>query len=200
MYDETKLTDLIPTDMVVNLLISVAWKIGRNTNRNDSIIPVYNCCSSPTNPITCRQVWDEVLKDFFIYPFNDIIWYPMMKCHSSWYERKIYQFFQDTIPGLVFDTVAKLRGFQATVRQYQKKIDDRTTWLNWYGVRDWTFQNDNVRRLNDSLSPCDRKMFYFDVDIIHWPSYMKNYVKGIRQFLLNEHPDTLHAARCRIFK
>ncbi|TGZ50002.1 Fatty acyl-CoA reductase [Temnothorax longispinosus] len=46
---EDKVADLVPVDILINLMICAAWRIA--TQRTDTI-PIYNCCTGQQNPIT----------------------------------------------------------------------------------------------------------------------------------------------------
>lgn len=42
LCDPDKTADLVPVDMVINLMIVAGWKIGTHKTKE---IPVYNCCT-----------------------------------------------------------------------------------------------------------------------------------------------------------
>ena len=56
-----KLADIIPVDIVINLMCAVAFKTAgqydRNAGKRPSEIPVYNCNSGSDNPMTWGELW-----------------------------------------------------------------------------------------------------------------------------------------------
>ena len=80
----------------------------------------------------------------------------------------------------------------------QAKLDKAATCLEYFSTQQWNFKDENVKRLSQQLSPEDRQTFMFDVKQIDWPSYLENYILGIRQFILKESPESLPAARSHI--
>lgn len=77
----------------------------------------------------------------------------------------------------------------------QEKLKKAAECLEYFSTHQWHFSNTNVVALQDRLSTEDRKNFSFDVRDIHWPSYIENYVLGIRHFIFKDSPDTICVAR-----
>jgi len=194
---EDKVADLVPVDIVINLMICAAWRTA--TQRIDSI-SIYNCCTGQQNPITWKQFVDLSFKYSRIHPANDALWYPDGRCHSSVILNKLCGTFQHTLPAHIVDLLARLKGSRPIMVRIQAKLYKAAKCLEYFSTRQWNFRDDNVRRLGEQLSPEDRETFMFDVRRIDWPSYLENYILGIRHFILKESPDTLPAARSHITK
>jgi fatty acyl-CoA reductase len=77
------------------------------------------------------------------------------------------------------------------------KIDKFNELMSYFTTRQWHFSDQNVRTLNDILSPEDRTLFPFDLANLNWEPYIHNYMAGIRLHLLHEKPDNLKAARSK---
>ena len=58
--------------------------------------------------------------------------------------------------------------------------------LEYFMLKDWTFHNENVQGLWETLSPVDRKLFHFDVGALDWSDYVEKYQKGCKKFILHE--------------
>ncbi|KAL0122058.1 hypothetical protein PUN28_007086 [Cardiocondyla obscurior] len=194
---DDKVADLVPVDIVINLMICAAWRTA--TQRTDTI-PIYNCCTGQQNPITWKQFVELSFKYCRQYPMNNVIWYPDGRCHSSVLINKLCVTFQHMLPAYILDTLAWLQGSQPIMVRVQTKLSKAAKCLEYFSTKQWNFRDDNVRRLGEQLSPEDRETFMFDVRQIDWPSYLKHYILGIRQFILKENPDTLPAARSNITK
>ncbi|XP_043273034.1 putative fatty acyl-CoA reductase CG5065 [Venturia canescens] len=192
-----KVADLVPVDIVINLMICAAWRTA--THRSDTIT-VYNCCTGQQNPITWREFVELSFKYCRKYPMSDAIWYPGGRCRSSPFFNKLMYTFQHVLPAHILDFIARLKGSKPIMTRVQKKLNKAAKCLEYFSTQQWNFRDDNVRRLGYELSPDDRQTFMFDVKQIDWPSYLENYILGIRQFIFKESPDTLPAARKHIMK
>ncbi|KAG7214161.1 hypothetical protein KM043_001510 [Ampulex compressa] len=194
---EDKVADLVPVDIVINLMICAAWKTALYPT---DVIPVYNCCTGQQNPITWKQFVELSFEYSRLHPANDAIWYPGGRCRSSAILNKLCVTFQHILPAHIFDFLARLKGTQPTMVRVQAKLDKAAKCLEYFSTKQWNFKDDNVRRLGEQLSFEDRQNFMFDVREIDWSSYLENYILGIRHFILKESPDTLPAARSHITK
>lgn len=63
----------------------------------------------------------------------------------------------------------------------QDKLAKAAKCLEYFTTHEWSFDDNNVRMLNMSLSEQDRREFSFDVAQINWEEYIENYVLGIRR-------------------
>ncbi|XP_053994524.1 putative fatty acyl-CoA reductase CG5065 [Hylaeus volcanicus] len=194
---EDKVADLVPVDIVINLMICTAWRTA--TNRTQTI-PVYNCCTGQQNPITWKQFVEMVFKYTRMHPPNGVFWYPDGLCRHSVIMNKTCLFFQHMLPAYVVDFFLRLKGKPTIMVDIQMKLHKAATCLEYFSTKEWKFRDDNVRRLGEQLSPEDRETFMFDVREINWGTYLEDYILGIRHFILKESPDTLPAARSHIKK
>ena len=192
---QDKVADLVPVDIVINLMICAAWRTA--THRSDSIT-VYNCCTGQQNPITWKEFVNLSFKYSRLHPVNDAVWYPGGRCRSSALLNRVCVTFQHILPAYFLDFLAKLKGSKPIMVRVQNKLDKAAKCLEYFSTQQWNFKDDNVKRLGAQLSLQDRETFMFDVKQIDWPSYLEHYILGIRQFILKESPDTLPAARSHI--
>ncbi|CAD6207886.1 GSCOCG00003144001-RA-CDS [Cotesia congregata] len=197
---EEKVADFVPVDIVINLMICAAWKTAAAHRTDPDTITVYNCCTGQQNPITWKEFIDLSFKYSRIHPARDAVWYPGGSCQKYSYLNKIFITFQHILPAHFLDLIARLRGTKPIMLRVQAKLTKAATCLEYFTTQQWNFKDDNVRRLNQQLSPEDRNTFMFDVRQIDWPSYLENYIIGIRQFILKESPETLPAARSHIMR
>lgn len=194
---EDKIADLVPVDIVINLMICAAW---RTATTRPTTIPVYNCCTGQQNPITWKQFVDLSFKYTRMYPPNDAYWYPGGRCRNSLLMNKLCTVFQHTLPAHVLDFFLRLVGKKTFIVSIQSRLHKAAKCLEYFSTQEWKFRDDNVRRLGEQLSPEDRQTFMFDVKQIDWSSYLERYILGIRHFILKESPDSLPAARSHIKK
>lgn len=60
---------------------------------------------------------------------------------------------------------------------------------------EWKFHNKNTLVLIKTMSPVDQKQFNIDIATLKWEDYFINLAQGVRQYLNNESPKNLPAAR-----
>lgn len=69
--------------------------------------------------------------------------------------------------------------------------------LLYFGKRQWTFVNDNVQELWNTLDSRDKELFNFDIDQLSWDYFSQAHCLGLRIYLLKDDVHTLPAARIR---
>ena len=75
LVSRDKVIDLVPVDVVINTMIVAAWKRGMESKSlNMPIIPIYNCTSGATNPITWGEILDKGLISARKNPVETIFW------------------------------------------------------------------------------------------------------------------------------
>ena len=87
-YRRGKVADWVPVDVPINLSIVAAWKI---STVPQNAIPVYNCTSGATNPITWGQLETLGLDAIRKYPMENMLWYPGGSYKESAVYNKICQ-------------------------------------------------------------------------------------------------------------
>ena len=77
LVDREKVADFVPVDVVINVMIVAAWKHGSKKGQihiDDPLVPIYNCTSGATNPITWGQILDKGLIAARKNPVETIFW------------------------------------------------------------------------------------------------------------------------------
>lgn len=80
----------------------------------------------------------------------------------------------------------------------QDKLCKAATCLEYFTTKEWHFDDENVRLLNQSLNEKDRIEFCFDVSKVDWERYVEDYVLGIRRFIFKEESSTIPHARRQV--
>ena len=83
------------------------------------------------------------------------------------------------------------------VRRYRKAHSIILS-LNFFTTHSWTFISNNPQKILNAMSENDKSTFDFDVRQIDWPSYVKNYICGIRKFILKVDLSSLPAAKANL--
>ncbi|EEB16462.1 male sterility domain-containing protein, putative [Pediculus humanus corporis] len=191
------IADLIPVDIAINLLVTVAWHTAQTRPDN---VPVYNCTSGGLNPIRWMDVETWGHSSLTTLPFNDVIWYPGGSFKSSKIINILCQSFFHFIPAYLIDTVSVLIGRKPMMVRVQKKFKKAISVLEFFTTHEWKFHSTNVRNLLLKLNEHDRKLFNFDVKQVNWKKYIDNYVEGIRLYILKEDPESSHKAKINLRK
>ncbi|XP_030368978.1 putative fatty acyl-CoA reductase CG5065 [Scaptodrosophila lebanonensis] len=197
MCEKNYVADLVPVDIVINLMIAAAW---RTATRKSNNLLIYNCCTGQRNPI----VWSEFVKYAMTsvrkHPLEGCLWYPTGDLRMNRPLNTLNCILKHFLPAYLLDVVARVMGKKPFVVNVQNKIAKAVECLEYFATRQWRFNDDNVNSLLYTLSPKDREIFVFDVRRIHWDKYVERYVLGFREFLFKQRPESLPSSRKRMIR
>lgn len=192
---ENKIADLVPVDLVINLIICAAW---RTAIERPNGITIYHCCSGQQKPITWKKFvslsFDAMRKN----PLENIGWYPDGTCQINRIINSVYSFTFHVLPSHIIDTIFRIAGTKPMMVRVQIKLKKASKCLEYFTTRQWQFRDENVKSLRDCLSTEDKVKFNFDVTKIEWTKYIEDYVLGIRHFIFKNHPSSLPVARRKL--
>lgn len=63
--------------------------------------------------------------------------------------------------------------------------------MNFFGVKNFEFNDCNLKALISSQSSKDKQLFNMDISNINWEEYCLKIIRGIRQNMLNEPNDNI---------
>lgn len=189
---EHYLADLMPVDIVINSIITLAWKVGRTRPTQPLVV---NICESGDNPITWGGMLEMCKKESRVTPSEGAVWYPDGSIKDSRWQHVLCVVFFHFLPAYFIDLMMLLTGNRTFMVRLQRRIQGGLQILHYYTTRKWHFRNDSLKALAAELSPEDRKRFQMDVRTVDWPTYFRNYVSGVRNFVLHEDPDATKAVR-----
>ncbi|XP_025206497.1 fatty acyl-CoA reductase wat-like [Melanaphis sacchari] len=187
-------TDVIPVDIVVNALISATHKTA--TNKYDEI-PIYICSSSRQKPITWKQFIDLNKRHGIHWPTIRAIWYYSLWITKYPFMYAILHFFCHIVPGYTLDKLAGFAGQKPILMNIYKKIDKVSDILAYFANTEWTFINDRLVALWDTLDSRDKELFNFDIHQLSWDYFCQAHCLGLRVYLIKDDIHTLPAARKR---
>ncbi|XP_014479570.1 PREDICTED: putative fatty acyl-CoA reductase CG5065 [Dinoponera quadriceps] len=206
------IADMIPADYVIANIIVAGWDIAK---RKDTLLsieetdpdvpetertPIYNCVSSPQNPITWKRFTSLNEKYGLQIPSTKMIWYYKFTLNRYRFMNEIYVIFLHFIPAVIVDVLAFLIGRKPMLVKSYKKLDKFINVVTYFTIRQWQFRNDAVLKLWSRLNLADRKMFNFNVQDLSWKEFTVNMVFGLRLYLLKDTEDTIEQARIRYRK
>lgn len=68
----------------------------------------------------------------------------------------------------------------------------------FFALNEFNFCCENQKSLMTDMMECDRAEFHTDVGKVQWDEYVKNYMLGIRKFVLKDSIETLPSARRKL--
>ncbi|CAH0712964.1 unnamed protein product, partial [Brenthis ino] len=200
------IADLVPGDYVINGIIAVAWKTAKDYPVNcehspsDNSPTVYNYVSSEQNPIT----WGKFINILEVYGFHmvftQIMWKYVLWMTPSKFLHNFYCLLLHWIPAYVVDTIAITIRKKPVLRKAYEKIGKFSEVISFFAIREWKFHNKNTLNLLKELDDADKHIFNFDIGSFKWDEYFKDYLKGIRLYLLKDPLETIPQAKKKYFK
>ncbi|XP_059484431.1 putative fatty acyl-CoA reductase CG5065 [Neocloeon triangulifer] len=189
-----KVADLVPTDILVNVMLAAAWNLAQPQSET---FQIYHVTSGLRNPITWGQYTEYIDEAISEYPMRRILWYPRAKARGSkWRNDFVVRLFQ-LWPSYLLDA---LRNALSSKRQeslvaIQQKFIRGMKHTRFFCTRQWRFHDTNTRALQEKLLPEDQEAFDMSIARVEWRSHLTNCVKGIRQHFHKDPPQTLERAR-----
>ncbi|KAL7738356.1 hypothetical protein ACLKA6_006676 [Drosophila palustris] len=197
MCEKNYVADMVPVDIVINLMIAAAW---RTATRKSNNLLIYNCCTGQRNPIIWSEFVKYAMSSVRKHPLEGCLWYPTGDLRMNRPMNTLNCLLKHFLPAYILDGVARLMGKKPFVVNVQNKIAKAVECLEYFATRQWRFKDDNVHGLLHTLSPKDREIFIFDVRNINWDKYVERYVLGFREFLFKQRPESLPASRKRMVR
>jgi len=191
------IADMVPVDICINLLVCVAWQTARQPK--GAPIKVYNCTSGGINPITWGQVEIWGMDAILDAAYEGALWYPGGAYQENWHMNRLFQLAFHYGPAQIVDLGCRLVGQKPFLVKVSEMMQKSTKALEPFTTGSWTWTSTNTKALEESLSDEDRQKFGFDIRGLHWPSYIKVYAQGIRDFLFKEDPASQASCRRKLF-
>lgn len=196
VYDGT-VVDWMPVDLVANLLLSAAWDIGTNRQKN---IKIYNCTSGDLNRVTWSDIERTAYPLIIRHPSLGVIRYPGGSFKSSPFLNTLSIKFQHSLPAHIIDILGWIFGCKTEFVNMVRRMERAAGYLQYFTTKEWKFTCRNLIQLRDSQTPKDKQIFNIDIRPIEWTPYLESYVLGVRKFILQENEASLPAARKKLWR
>jgi len=190
--------DMVPVDIPINVMCAVAWKIASSPHAPS--IPVYNCTSGSTNPMTWGEMEAWGFDSLVRYPMNNAAWYPGGSFKDTHLANVVCKQIFQTWPAHVLDTGSWLLGNKPVMVKINNKINKAAGALEYFTTNEWRWSNKNLIGLQEEMTQEDREKFNFDMRNVHWPLFLDNFIQGTRKYVLKEDVSSLITARKHITK
>lgn len=184
--------DLVPVDIVVNLLITSAWYTAANRLNK---IQIYHCTTGKLNPFRWGEMENFVTFYSKSIPFEHAFRRPNLTLTSNSLVHDYWVFFSHLIPAYMTDIALALIGQKPRVVNVYKNIHRMLSSIEYLTDKEWKFNTDNIIALRNSLMEADSQTFNIDPRGIHWQTYIENYLLGTKKYLLNEDLHGVPAAK-----
>jgi len=187
----------VPVDISINCIIALAYK---KSITDDHEVLYCNITDNGTNPITWGESLELGKKSFYEYPMNISLWFPDGSIKSNYFLHLLCVIFFHYVPAYFIDGLLFITGNKPFLVNVQIRISQGLKILQYYTTRKWIFKNDNFKKLCNDMNDIDKEMFCCDMSKINHEDYVRNYVIGIRQFIVKEKPEQLPKARSMLRK
>lgn len=186
------IADVIPVDVVANMLISVAWHTA--TTRPEHV-RVYHCTSGTLQQQTWAEVTTTTQELIVRHPLPHVMRFPRVSLTNNplWHNVNLFCFHY--LPACVGDLALQLIGRKPRLVPLYQKVRKGIDVVQYFTTHGWLFRSNNVVALVDDLSPTDKQLFNFDVRNLQWFLYWEQYVLGIRKYLFKAEVSKLPEAR-----
>uniref|UniRef100_A0A336MZZ9 Fatty acyl-CoA reductase n=1 Tax=Culicoides sonorensis TaxID=179676 RepID=A0A336MZZ9_CULSO len=195
MCKENVIADLVPVDIVINLMITAAWKTAMSKQCG---LNIYNCCTGEQKPITWGRFVNLSIENMRKHPLEGVLWYPTGILRQNRFMNTVHATLVHYIPAYILDIIARVAGRKPIMVKVEDKLAKAVDCLEYFTTRQWNFKNENVGKLLQCLDAKDRSTFQIDVSTIVWEEYVEKYVLGFREFLFKQSPNTLPDSRIKL--
>lgn len=197
MCRDEELVDMIPVDITSNAVIAAAWANHESYKAGDSV-PVINCASGEINPITWGEQRKLTMKWSRKTPFPNAKAYPNVVYRRDRRINGFFRFLHHSLPAAVADGVGAISGQRPRNLKLAKGIHNFMNRAEWVMMEQWRFKSDQMRQLVEKVRTAeDGQEFDCDFSQMNWSEYMRDYLMGIRKYLLRREEESAEEAKRR---
>ncbi|EDW62997.1 putative fatty acyl-CoA reductase CG5065 [Drosophila virilis] len=191
--------DFVPADVVVRGLIIAAYKYLKQAPAKGKPIDVVNCATANISPITMGQVIDIGKRYIRQNPFEQTLWLPgggITLCPVLHFVRFITM---HIMMAIVVDTLLRLTNEKPFLLKLQRRIFAAFRAVQVFATTEWHFDNENFKALHAVVPENEIAVFGFlQHSNINYVDFFQNGIRGAKEFLMNESPESSSKARLRI--
>ena len=193
--DSNMNVNIVPVDYVVDTLICAAW---HSTIQHNNTIKIYNCTTSG-QIIRWGVAWDIINKYAIEWPTKNVMWYPGVTFRTNKFMHKVMSSLLHILPAFVADIFLRLLGRKPMLMKLAKRVERATHTYSFFATHEWKFSSDNMNDLSKKVKALnDSSRFNTDMHGFDLETYGRNYMLGIRKYILNESLENISKARRRL--
>ena len=107
MCKSDSIADLIPVDIVINLMVAAAW---RTASTKPYGMTIYNCVTGQSKPVTWGNFVQMAIENMRKHPLEGALWYPTGILRRNRAINTIHSVFAHYIPAYILDIMARMAG------------------------------------------------------------------------------------------
>lgn len=151
------------------------------------------------NPVVWSDYGRMTLKYAREFPSKYVLLYPNFAYRTNRTVHRFYELFYHFLPALVYDMLLRYRGMRPMLYAIAQRYKAAADTGEYFARHAWTFETTNVRELlADVRRAKDGDEFGVDVRRLVWDDYIRDYMLGIRKYVLKDDAATLPAARHKV--
>ncbi|GJQ85954.1 hypothetical protein Trydic_g21802 [Trypoxylus dichotomus] len=176
---ENMIMDLIPVDIVANMLIAAAW---HTTAYRSNSMRIYNCTSGQINKVSWRDFGLLTQNYARQYPTKYLSWYPGFSYRTNRVAHWIYSLISQTLPACMFDLILYCTKRKPMMYKISRKFDKALEAGSFFALNEWNFHTTTIRELHEAVDNAeDGKNFNVDMSQergFDWNPYVKDFMLG----------------------
>ncbi|XP_049638841.1 fatty acyl-CoA reductase 2-like [Suncus etruscus] len=179
------MTEFIPVDIVINLILSVGWYTAVHRPKSTQI---YHCTTGALNPYKLTDMGVQFMATLKKVPLERAFRIPNVSFNTSTstFFIEYWNAVNHWGPAAIYDLFLLLTGRKPRILNIMNRILKTISMLEYFWTHCWEWSMKNTEMLMAELSPEDQQVFNFDVRQLDWLEYIENYVIGVKQYLLKE--------------
>lgn len=162
-------------------------------------IRVYNCTSGQMNPVAWSDYGRMTLKYARQFPSKYVLLYPNFSYRTNRTVHRCYELLFHFLPAIGYDLLLRSKGLKPMLYNIARRYKTAADTGEYFARNAWNFETTNVRELLDEVrGATDGDEFRVDVRAMVWDDYIREYMLGIRKYVLKDDLSTLPAARTSV--
>ncbi|KAG5669115.1 hypothetical protein PVAND_017011 [Polypedilum vanderplanki] len=181
LSNPNKLIEFIPVDIATHAIIAMTCKRGLLEGNE---ILYCNIVDTKTKPWTFKQYFDLEMETFYKYPLRNQLWWPYCVITGNKFYYNFRRVFYHYLPAAIGDFFTIVFRRKPQLIFVQRKFDRGMKTLGFYNRREYLYKNEQFLNLPKEMNEKDRELFYCDFERLNMEEVLRNYVLGVRKFIL----------------
>ncbi|XP_017886873.1 putative fatty acyl-CoA reductase CG5065 [Ceratina calcarata] len=187
--------NVVPIDYVVDTIICASWHI---TMQQTDSIKIYNCTSNAKD-FRWGMLYNLIKKNAIESPSRYMVWYPGCALIANKFMHNFLSITLHIVPAFIGDFFLRLVGNKPKLLKYVKRFERALQVGNFFTTHEWNFQDENMNDLRKKMNGLqDHNSFNVDMQDLDWDVYFRDYMLGIKKYILKENSETADVARNRV--
>ncbi|KAG7214096.1 hypothetical protein KM043_001455 [Ampulex compressa] len=190
--------DVVPVDYVISTLICASWHCAM---QHSNTVKIYNCTSGSINPVRWGEFGKLTRKHAIESPSKYVMWYPGFTFRTNKFIHNVMVATLHFLPAFVVDLILRFQGSKPTMLKITKRFERAAKTGEFFAMNEWWFDGSNMSDLAkkvNTTNDCDR--FNVSIKNLDWDTYVRQYMLGIRKYILKDSPESMSKARSRLLK